>query len=235
MIVAIHQPHYLPWLRYLHKAACADAFVLLDDAQFTKNDWQNRTRIKGSRGPETLTVPVRFRLGESIASTLVATEHPWRRKHTKALVQHYSRSPFFGSLGTPLLELLGRPWERLGELAEATVRFACEALGLDTRLVRASELGVPGAGTERLVAICKALGADAYLAGAYSVKQYLKVDAFRREGVALLVQDWQPPVYPQRYPKAGFAPDLSIIDLLFNCGPDSLKILLGGRDGYTAL
>ena len=235
MIVAIHQPHYLPWLRYFDKIARADAFVLLDDAQFTKNDWQNRTRVKGPAGPVTLTVPVRSRLGETIAKTEIAVENPWRRKHAKTLMQYYGACPAFKEAGGPFTELLSREWAGLGELAEATVRLACRSLGIGTRIVRASEVGGEGTGTGRLVAICRELGADAYLAGAYSVEQYLDVEAFRREGVSLLVQDWKPPAYPQRYEQAGFAPDLSVVDLLFNCGADSLKILLRGGDGYTAL
>ncbi|MBI3637246.1 MAG: WbqC family protein, partial [Candidatus Rokubacteria bacterium] len=46
MKVAIHQPHYLPWLGYLAKWAAADVFIVLDTVQYEKNGWQNRNRIK---------------------------------------------------------------------------------------------------------------------------------------------------------------------------------------------
>nr|MBI3612487.1 WbqC family protein [Nitrospirota bacterium] len=46
MLVAIHQPQYLPWLGYLDKIDRADVFVILDTVQFKKNEWQNRNRIR---------------------------------------------------------------------------------------------------------------------------------------------------------------------------------------------
>ena len=58
MIAAIHQPHFLPWLGYLHRMACADVFVLLDHVQFERRNYQNRTMIRLDGEPRWLTVPV---------------------------------------------------------------------------------------------------------------------------------------------------------------------------------
>ena len=72
--VAIHQPHYLPWLGYLAKWAAADVFVFLDTVQYTKNGWQNRNRIKTATGPQWLTVPVHAKLGMGIDAVTVASD-----------------------------------------------------------------------------------------------------------------------------------------------------------------
>jgi hypothetical protein len=60
MIVAIHQPQYLPWLGYFDKMLAADLFCYLDCVQFKKNEWQNRNRIKTAQGWQWLTVPVMY-------------------------------------------------------------------------------------------------------------------------------------------------------------------------------
>jgi hypothetical protein len=46
LIVAVHQPQYLPWIGYFDKMRRADVFCYLDDVQYKKNEWQNRNRIK---------------------------------------------------------------------------------------------------------------------------------------------------------------------------------------------
>jgi len=50
MLITIHQPQYLPWLGYLDKIDKADVFVILNNVQFKKNEWQNRNRIKTAHG-----------------------------------------------------------------------------------------------------------------------------------------------------------------------------------------
>jgi len=96
MIVAIHQPQYLPWLGYFDKMNRADAFVLLDTVQFKKNEFQNRNQIKGPGGPQWLTVPVLQKLGQDIKDVRINTTVTWRKKHLAALNSCYGRAPFYG-------------------------------------------------------------------------------------------------------------------------------------------
>ena len=70
MIVAIHQPQYLPWLGYFDKIDKADIFVLLDDVQYKKNEWQNRNKILTATGWQWLTVPVKYNFGQKINEVL---------------------------------------------------------------------------------------------------------------------------------------------------------------------
>jgi hypothetical protein len=105
-------------------------------------------------------------------------------------------------------------------------RLLCGWLGLERRTLRASELGIPGKQSERLLALCQHLGARRYLSGD-SARNYLDTDLFARHGIEVEWQDYVHPVYPQQH--GDFVPYLSIVDLLFNCGEDSLAIL--GRTG----
>jgi hypothetical protein len=80
--------------------------------------------------------------------------------------------------------------------------------------------------TERLIDICKQLEGDVYLSGKDGAK-YMETKLFENEGIQIIFQDYHHPRYKQLY--GDFEPFLSVIDLLFNCGPDSLSILKKGE------
>jgi hypothetical protein len=105
------------------------------------------------------------------------------------------------------------------------LRFFMDALGIDTRVVYSSELKVPGVATERLANLIKAVGGDTYLSGAHALDAYLDAGLLEDEGIALELQEWHAPAYQQRH--GDFIADLSIVDLLVNCGPESLGVLCG--------
>ncbi|MDR7415096.1 MAG: WbqC family protein [Armatimonadota bacterium] len=230
MIVAAHQPHYLPWLRYVDKVVRSEVFVLLDDAQYTKNGWQNRNRIKTAQGWTYLTVPVEDPFGKPIVEVRICNRESWRRKHWNALRTNYGRAPYFRRYAEVFEAVYAREWESLWELNLHLLAEILRALGAGTQLVRSSELGVPGRATERLVAICRALGADVYLTGDYAATNHLDVGLFEEAGIEVRLQNWSCPTYRQLFPQAGFLPDLSVVDLLFNEGDRALEILMGRPD-----
>jgi len=227
--VAIHQPQYLPWLGYFDKMDRADCFVLLDDVQFKKNEWQNRNRIKTAAGWQWLTVPVLHRFPQRIAEVRIDGAAPWPRKHWRALLANYAGAPAFEPHRAFFAELYARDWQRLAELSGAALEYLVGALGITTRLVPASALDLPPGvmATDRLVAICRALGADTYVSGS-GAHDYLEVERFHRAGIALEFQAFACPVYPQRF--GAFEPNLSVVDLLFNCGARSLAVLRSRGD-----
>jgi len=226
MKVAIHQPHYLPWLGYLDKIDAADVFVLLDTVQFKKHDWQNRNRIRAKDGWQWLTVPVIDRFPERIDQVEVNGRTDWARKHAQALRLHYGGCRFWETLGPQLTELIQQPWARLCDLNVAVLDLLCGRLGLRTPRVRASTLAAREEPTDRLIDLVRAAGGTVYLAGSQG-PAYMDVARFVQAGIAVEVQSYQHPQYPQRY--APFLPGLSVVDLLLNCGPDSLEILRSGR------
>jgi hypothetical protein len=227
MLFAAHQPHYLPWLRYLHKIAAADVFVLLDDAQYTKNGWQNRTRIKGPQGPVLLTVPVHAHLGALIRDVRPGGD-AWVRRHLGGLDACYGRAePWRVRLGVFLEAARDAP---LAVLNEITLGLLLDAFDIRTPVIRSSELEVGGRGSERLAAIGRVLGADAYLTGAHAVEAYLDPRPFAAAGIELAVQRWECPVYEQRFPQAGFVPDLSALDLLTNHPGRAREVLMSGGE-----
>jgi hypothetical protein len=227
MIVAIHQPQYLPWVPYCAKAAACDVFVYLDTVQFQKNGVQNRNQIKTPQGALWLTVPVNARLDLSIREIRIDNQH-WQQKHLRSIQQNYARAPFLGLFSAGLAPILERPWEHLVELNIATTEWLFACLGVSCRRVRASELKAVGAREDLVINICRELGADVYLSG-QGAKAYQVEADFRAQGIELRYQQHRGVAYPQCHPQAGFIADLSALDLVLNTGADAAEIMLGGE------
>ena len=224
MRVTILQPSYLPWLGFFEQMCRSDQFVLYDDVQFTRRDWRNRNRIRVLEGSVWLTVPViqKNKYEQSLLETKIDNSTSWKRKHLETIRCHYSKTPFF-DLHFPWCEkIFNREWDFLLDLSLETIQYLKGALKINTPLLRSSELDQSGNKTERLISICKQLGATQYLSGE-SAKNYISEKDFFDQGIELEYQEYHHPEYPQRY--EGFVPFLSTIDLLFNCGDKSLEFL----------
>jgi hypothetical protein len=226
MRVAIHQPQYIPWLGYLDKLDSADVFIVLDTVQFKKHEWQNRNRIRTHEGWQWLTVPIIDRFPERIDQVEINAHTDWSRKHRQALRLHYGRAPYWEPLGPSLLALLERPWTRLRDLNVAVLELLCDQLGLGVTRLLASGLAAREDPTDRLIDLCRAAGGTEYLAGE-SGPGYMDLERFAQAGIAVSAQAYRHPAYPQQY--TPFVSHLSVIDLLFNCGPESMVVLRSGR------
>lgn len=226
VIVSIHQPHYLPWLRYFEKIARSDVFIVLDDVQYEKNGYQNRNRIKTAQGPVVLTVPVCRPTQVPIRDIEIDNRTDWRRAHRRSLEMSYAKAPYFARYWPELEAIYAAEWDRLGALNRALLLLFVRQLEIPTRIHFSSELPTESRSTQRLVELCRAVQGDVYLSGAYAVHAYLQPEILEQAGIRLAFQEWSAPTYSQCYGRAGFAPDLALVDLLFNEGPRSREILL---------
>lgn len=226
MTVVVLQPGYLPWLGFFDQMRRADVFVYYDDVQYDTHGWRNRNRIKTQQGSLWLTVPVRHS-GLSkprILDVAITPRTNWAKKHIASIRQAYAGAPFLKQYLPALEELLMRPWERLVDLDIAAVALMAQWLSLRPRIERASELGIEGGQSERLVNLCRRFGASTYLSGS-AARDYLDVPLFERNGVVVQWQDYAHPIYPQLHGE--FVPYLSAIDLILNCGEQSTDIVQG--------
>ena len=217
MIVAVHQPNYAPWLGYFAKVARADAFVFLDDAQFSKNSYINRVQIDAGGEPRWLTVPVSYSFGDPI-NRVRAGNLAWRRSHLDAMRTHYSRAPLFAQIWAWLADA----FEQLPEgniaasNAELVERIAA-ALGLRCRFYRSSTFVTGDAkGDDRLIALLEQLGPGAcYLSGKGGAN-YQDPAKFEAKKIPLIYNNYSPIPYPQGRPE--FLSGLSVLDALFHLG-----------------
>jgi hypothetical protein len=225
MIVAAHQPQYLPWLGYFHKMAACDLFVYLDDVQYKKREFQNRNRIRVKEGELWLTVPVlsKGRFDQEVREVEIDPTASWAKDHWTAIQLAYRHSPHFNDYAPELEAIYKSAWTKLSDLSLALIEFHRKHLGIRTPICRSSALRVETAKTRRLVDLCRLLGADVYLSG-QGARDYLEEERFTQGGIRLLYQNFQHPFYPQAY--AGFQTYMAALDLLMNCGPKSRDILL---------
>lgn len=231
MIAAIHQPNFLPWLGYLDRMCRADVFIVLDHVQFERRNYQNRTRIQLDGHAHWLTVPVRQhsrqeRILDKRIDNPAPGERGWAADLGRTLRHAYRDAPFLDRYLTPLRRILDTCPDTLVDLDLAMLDFLREAFAIDTPIVRSSRLGVDGAKSDLILNLCRAVGADTYLAGMGGSRAYLDTAAFAAAGIAI---DWQDFAHPH-YPQCGggeFIPGLSAIDLLFNRGPESRRLLAG--------
>jgi hypothetical protein len=230
MLVAIHQPHYLPWLGYLHRMARADLFIMLDHVQFERGNYQNRTQVRVNGAPHWLTVPVQQRSQkERILDKAIDNTKRWGLAHFETLRRAYVSAGFFGTYAADLRAILDCDHQRLVDLNEHTLDFLRHAFDIRTPLVKSSEIaGVEGAKSELVLNLCKAVGASGLLVGLGGSRNYLDRGAFAKAGIALEMQEFTHPVYNQRGGGV-FNPGLSALDLLFNYGPAAGRILFGTK------
>ncbi len=228
MIVAIHQPQYMPWLGYFHKMASADIFVMLDNVQFKKNEWQHRNRIKGPNGEQWISVPTTYRFPQLINKVYIACNQQWREKHIRSIELCYRKSLFFQQYFPKFTDFFNTNFTMLSVCNIESIKLLAECIGISTPIQTASSLKTEGVSTKRLVEICRCLGADTYLAGKGG-KDYMDMKLFEEAGISVVFQDFHSPRYPQLWCKGAndFIADLSAIDLIFNCGHNAYDILMG--------
>jgi len=230
VIVAAHQPHYLPWLGYLDKLAKADLFVVMDDLQYEAQNFQNRQRVKLAAGASWLTVPLHHgtqadRICDKQIDNGGGLRHHWQLRHWRTLAVHYGRAPYFATYAPELRELYMRQWTSLVELDLHVLDLARSWLAIETPIVRASSLGLRGTKTDRLIDLCRTVGAHAYLTGNGGSAGYLDSERMGRAGIGVIWQAFDHPRYAQRYSERGFVSHLGFLDLVLNCGPRSRDIL----------
>jgi|SRR5579863_9803433 len=194
----------------------------MDETQYDKR-FTNRNRILDAHGPIWLSVPIN-KSQKFLPNRLVEinNEIPWREDHWKKILLSYGNSRFF-ELYRSLESIYSTEWSFLFELNLETMKKTMQWLGIDTPIVRESELQAMGESTERLVNICKSLGADTYISG-IGGKGYLQEELFESNHLKLEYQSYRPVPYPQRFSKT-FIPNLSIIDMLSNAGPESVRLI----------
>jgi len=224
MKAVILQSNYIPWKGYFDLMNMADVFIIYDEVQYTKNDWRNRNKIKTANGLTWLTIPVRQeKLSQRIIDTQVHN-HEWRKKHWNSITLSYSRSAYFKQYRSILEELYLNSTEVFLSRINYDFLIAInDILGIHTKLLWSNDLNLVEGKSERLVDLCKKVGADEYISGP-AAKDYLQTDLFEKENIRVNWIDYSGyPEYRQLYPP--FEHGVSVLDLIFNEGPGSYRFL----------
>jgi len=223
--VSINQHAYLAWPGYFHRIAISDLHIVLDHVQFEKNSLVNRNKIRTKTGWCWLSVPVLTKglFGRLEINRLeIVKNSPWEKKHWRSLVTNYSKAPYFEMYGGILQSAYQKGHHRLNELVKEITTGILDALDIRTPILFSSEMNARGKKDELVLNLCREAGATTYISGPFG-RNYLDEERFRDNGIRVFYHDYAPPTYPQVFP--GFESSLSIVDLLFNCGPESRHIM----------
>ena len=221
-LISIRQPGYFPYLGFFKKIESTDIFVFLDDVQYTRSDWDNRNKIKTSDGSMWLTIPILNKSKEFLNEVKIDNTQNWSYKHKSAIKFNYENAPFFDLYWRDIESILDKKHTKLFELNMELINYFKSVLQINTEIVFSSNLDIKSTGSQKLYEICKELKADTYLSGELG-QNYLDLEIFKNNNIKIIFEKFQHPTYSQI--NSNFLPNMSIMDLLFNEGNNSIDIL----------
>ena len=181
--VTIHQPNLFPRHKVIQKLAAADIWIVLDDVQFAKREWQNRCMIVPDHGAHTqhwLTLPVRLPRGQAswinevelvdTTQTLAAARN--------SIVNAYRHSPGWESAQRTVLSALESDDASLTQVCVQSTIALLACAGAAPTVYYASELALPpGDPSDRIAALTEMVGGSEYLCDSGGAN-YLTLDSF---------------------------------------------------------
>lgn len=219
MIVAIHQPNYLPYLGFFDKIFNSNIFVILDDAQFSKGNFHNRNRIKTQNGAKWLTIPVKAEFKPikdiKINNEFKFSGNNWNDYHLLQIRENYKHTKYFDTLFPKIETILKNKSNFLIDINLKIIFLLTEYFKINVKIIHSHDLKISTTSTQRLIDITRNLKGDTYLSG-QGARKYLNLNLFEENGIKLIFQKFEHPVYKQQYDE--FLPNLSAIDYCFNEG-----------------
>jgi hypothetical protein len=209
------QPTYLPWISFFKRFLNCDYFVLLDDADYSKNSNHNRNNIKINDTKVLLTVPIHYKIKLPINQIKIDNSKDWKKKHYKSIVQAYCKSKFFIDFQDELEQIYKKEWHSLYQLNLELINFFKIYFNIKNKIYLSSKLNVLGRGNERLVNICKYFNAN-YFVVKKETENYHPKKYFNNHGIDFKYHENT----HKKYQQLGniFIQDLSILDYAANNG-----------------
>ena len=235
IVLAAHQAEFMPYLGNISKAAMGDVYFILDNLQFEKQHWQsrNRIRVKGGHGWEWLIIPLKDVKNHILMTNEIQVDgDKWKKRHLMAIKFSYQRAPYFEDIYKEIAEIYCKDHTFLVDFLLDLILFAFSKFNINIPVYRASDLvnqgySIHGKKSDLVINMCKAVNANAFVFG-IDGRTYIDKEVFYQNKIKFMFQDFVHPVYSQIHGE--FTPYMSFIDLLFNYGPESVKII--GKSNY---
>lgn len=212
----------------------ADKMVLLDDTILAWGfTYVNRNRIKGPFGEVWITVPLKRkgRGRQKIKDLEIYQKNRWEKDFRLTLYHFYSKSLFYEPLASEIQEAIKTEDDRFLGMAFALLTIAKRSLDIDRSFIMQSEIDCSDKGTDLLITLAKEIGAKEVLMPYFS-RKVIDWAPFRKEKIQILFLRYDPPQYPQFW--GSFLKRLSVLDLLFCCGPNGKCIIERGSHLYES-
>jgi hypothetical protein len=224
-IITAHQPAYLPWLGFFHKAALADTFVSLNAVQFEKNSFINRNKLKTANGEAWLTIPVEMKdhLQKKISEIRIDRKQNWRNKHWNFIFLNYKKANHFDKYADTLQTFYKTDVELLIDFIEPLSNFLFQELQITNEKLNLSALPINSTKQDLILDLCTYTNANAFVFGTLG-KDYAMESAFREKNISIYFQEYKHPSYTQLWGE--FKPYMSALDALFHLGAEQTKALV---------
>ncbi|WP_417425567.1 WbqC family protein [Hoeflea sp.] len=225
MRVVISQSMYFPWVGMLEQIRLADVFIHYDDVQFSKGGFCNRVQVKTPQGSTWMTAPLNdHRLGQTIDAVQLQPAQRWRDRHLEILSSSLEGAAFVAEALELARGVIDGDHTTVAALARASMLALSSYFDLDadTRFANSTDFGIAGSGSERVLALVKAVGGTDYITG-HGAKNYLDHELFEAAGVSVSYMDYQ--CVPYRQLHGTFTPFVTALDLVANCGHDGLSVI----------
>ena len=226
MIVSIHQPNYIPWIGFFNKILSSDIYVVFDDVQFPRGkDYANRNQIKTNNGKMWLTASVLGKKDLKPWNQIEINNNGWKEKHLTNIESFYKKTPYFKSYFLFLKRIYETDHKLLLDLNLDLIIFFLGCLDKIPNIILSSDIKTELTGLDKILYILKDQKATKYISGdGEGSRRYIDEQLFKDNNIELIWQNYKHPTYKQLYGE--FIPYLSILDLLFNEGPNSKNIIL---------
>ena len=197
--------HYLPCIQYMSKLVSFPEVCIERQENYQKGSFRNRCTIAYPNGPLTLSIPLKKGKNEqlSITKTAIANGQPWQKKHWAAIRSAYGKSPFFEHYADDLEVIFKTKFDFLFDFNLVLLEKIMDLLQISTKLS---------------------------FTASYDISVQSSLDLREKINPKAHKLSPDPAFNPKRYPqvfeeKTGFLPNLSVLDLLFCCGPEAALVL----------
>ena len=227
MKIAIHQPHYFPWLGFLDKMAKSDQFILLDEVQLTDKSNMFRNKFLAKNGKEkylTVCFEKKDYMSKKFSEILLNKNVDWQKDHINFLKDSYRKTKYFEEVFSEIAFVFEKDYATLCDVVIDSLLCVKKIFDIQTQIILQSELeyDISAKKGDLVLSLCKAVEASCYLSG-NGARKYMDISRFEKEGVKVEYQDFAYPPYNQIGSPEAFIPNLSSLDLLFNYGIEGAR------------
>lgn len=229
MKIGIMQPYFFPYIGYWQLINCVDNYVIYDDVNYIKGGWINRNNIALNGNKHLITLPlVNSSSFKPICEIEVTKDEIAKNKILKTIENAYRNAPYFNEV-MPMIASIIAENSTISYLNYCAIKTIADYLNIDTKLILSSDMDKNSMlkGEEKVIDICKRLGATKYINAIGGVELYNK-ERFRQDDLTLQFLRTKDICYRQLSQE--FIPNLSIIDIMMCCSVDKIQDLLNGYE-----
>lgn len=228
--IVIHQPNTFPRLKVLQKILAGDLWIVYDDVQFVRREWQNRTKLRFLKDPNNnywLTIPIKkSTYGKTLINSIEIKNYGlFIETFYKKLWYSYKNSNYWFQIENYYNMIIENfSSNSLVEFNVHSILCIFKLLEFDLSYKFSSRFYVDGSKNDKLIKLCKINDGNIYISGSGGMN-YLSLNSFNDNNIKIYSQTWNEKNFYNKYSNLHWK-NISFIDFLARFGIDELKDVL---------